>query len=119
MCSKIIITKKDKQSDWYKDNIEEPVRGIVKLLRDNGFNTQSSCGHSMTVQCEFLPDGPINRLHNLLFNNGFRNYMIITCVEVIDGHQYPWIRINFNQTIDQAMKIKRYVIPPRKVVTEK
>jgi len=43
--------------DWYKEYIEEDIRPLVKLLRENGFNTECSCGHDMYVQCLILPDG--------------------------------------------------------------
>ena len=33
--------------NWYDENIEEGIRYIVKLLRDNGFNTTCSCEHEM------------------------------------------------------------------------
>jgi len=72
---------------WY-DIIEEPVRDVVKLLRDNGFNTECSCGHKMYVQCQYIPEGEIQRLHKLLFNNGYRDYKIDIFVEVVDGHYH-------------------------------
>lgn len=37
--------------NWYEENIEESIIPLVKLLRDNGFNTECSCGHEMYVQC--------------------------------------------------------------------
>jgi len=30
--------------DWY-ENIEAPIRDIVKFLRNNGVNTECSCGY--------------------------------------------------------------------------
>jgi len=53
--------------DWYEENIEEPVRDVVKHLRDNGFNTECSCGHDMYVQLGWSLDGELMRLHSLLF----------------------------------------------------
>lgn len=53
--------------DWY-DIIEEPVRELVRMLRDNGINTTCSCGHTMEIQAELSPDGEIERLHRLLFD---------------------------------------------------
>lgn len=72
--------------DWYEEYIEEPIKPLVKLLRDNGFNTECSCGHEMYVQCQIIPDGEFKRLHDLLFNNGYRNYKIEIFLECIDGH---------------------------------
>jgi hypothetical protein len=53
-------------NNWYEDCIEEPIRDVVKLLRDNGFNTESSCGHEMYVQCKYYPDGEIQRLYVII-----------------------------------------------------
>lgn len=53
--------------DWY-DNIEEGVRDVVRALRDNGFNTESSCHHDMTVQMQYIPDEAVKRLHDLVWN---------------------------------------------------
>lgn len=64
--------------DWYDENIEEPIRDLVKLLRDNGFNTQCSCGHEMYVECQYPmgEGGEMFRLDQLLYNNGYENYEI-------------------------------------------
>jgi hypothetical protein len=78
---------------WYEEVIEEPVRDMVRLLRDNGFNTEDSCGHKMYVQCQYLADGEIKRLHDLLFNNGYRNYRIEAFLNVVNGHGYTSIEI--------------------------
>jgi len=83
-------------ANWYEEVIEEPIRDLVRLLRDNGFNTESSCGHKMEVQCDYLVDGEIQRLHNLLFNNGYRDYIIDLYVRVDDGHQYSHINIRLD-----------------------
>lgn len=82
---------------WCEEVIEEQIRKEVKLLRDNGFNTECSCGHEMYVQCQYLIDGDIQKLHNLLFNNGYRNYTISVEVKVLDGHSYPSLQVNFGR----------------------
>jgi hypothetical protein len=64
--------------DWYDEFIEEPIRDIVKLLRDNGFNTTSSCGHAMVVEMELYSDNSITRLFNLLQENDHNDFMIET-----------------------------------------
>jgi hypothetical protein len=78
------------EEDWYSENIEEPVRDIVELLRNNGFNTESSCGHNMEIQCSYFLDKEINRLHKLLYlylnDKGLPiTYDITISVNVIDG----------------------------------
>jgi hypothetical protein len=63
----VVHLEKYKDFDWYKC-IEEPVRELVLLLRNNGFNTECSCGHEMYVQCQYIPDGEIMNLHNLVYD---------------------------------------------------
>lgn len=60
---------------WY-ECIEEPVREIVKLLRNNGFNTFSSCGHARIVKMEWYKDHEVTRLWNLLFEHGYKWFTI-------------------------------------------
>ena len=77
---------------WYKENIEEPIRDIVKYLRDNGVNTECSCGHDMHIQCQLILDGEINRIHYLLYNYFYDkkkkiNYEIDIKLKVEGGHQ--------------------------------
>lgn len=60
---------------WY-ECIEEPVREIVKLLRNNGFNTFSSCGHARIVEMEWYKDHDVTRLRDLLFEHGYRHFVI-------------------------------------------
>jgi len=85
------------REDWYEEYIEEPIRNLVKLLRDHGFNTECSCGHEMYVQCQYTLEGEIKRLHDLLFNSGYRNYEISILIKVMDGHQYPSMEIRVKE----------------------
>lgn len=78
--------------DWYNKYIEEPVRDLVRLLRDNGFNTECSCGHEMYVQCQIIPDGELQRLHNLLYEH-YKSYKIKILLECIDGTWYSTVNI--------------------------
>jgi hypothetical protein len=59
-----------KKNDWY-EQIEAPIRPLVRLLRDNGFNTFCSCGHEKTVQIEWYLHEDIKRLYSLLWDNGY------------------------------------------------
>jgi len=83
--------------DWYEEFIEEPIRPLVRLLRDNGFNTECSCGHEMYAQIQYMMDGSIERLHRLLFDKGLRNYTISLEVKVIDGHSYNSIDVRVKE----------------------
>ncbi len=89
---------KEITSDWYKEYIEEHIRDTVRLLRNNGFNTECSCGHKMYVQCQYITDGEIMRLDQLLFNNGYRNYSIEISIKRIDGYTLgSFINISFKE----------------------
>jgi hypothetical protein len=58
-------------TNWYDEMIEEPIRGIVRELRDNGINTTNSCGHEMTVEGDIIADGVIDRIRIILLNYFF------------------------------------------------
>ena len=82
---------------WIDKYIEKPIQPLVELLRDNGFNTESSCGHEMYVQCSYIQDGEIKRLDDLLFNNGYENYSIEVNIKRLHGHAYVHIQINLGK----------------------
>jgi len=63
-------------TDWYEQMIEEPIKDLVFLLRNNGFNTTCSCGHDMTVEMEYYSGDDIERLHDLLIENGYTKFII-------------------------------------------
>lgn len=83
--------------DWYEECIEPEVRELVRLLRNNGFNTTCSCGHEMYVECSYVPDGDVKRLHDLLFNSGYRNYSIVVVVDVTDGWPHAFLEVRLHQ----------------------
>jgi len=67
-------------SDWYEEHIEEPIRPLVKLLRDNGFNTLGSCGHGMWVQFLYTPEwDSVHEISEFMLANGYDNFLI--CLE--------------------------------------
>ena len=79
--------------DWYDMHIEEPVRELTRVLRDNGVNTECSCGHDMYIQCQYIPDETVFEIHNLvwhyLHDKGVQiNFEIIVRHTVVDGHAY-------------------------------
>lgn len=71
------IIEEFKQLDWY-DKIEEPFKDLVKLLRNNGFNTFCSCGHRPNpyIQMEWYDDIEVSKLYTLLVENNFYNFQI-------------------------------------------
>ncbi len=99
METKPILTKE--VGTWYETHIEEPIREIVKVLRDNGINTECSCGHEPRyIQCQLIADGILQELDNLLFNYFSErrlpiNYVIEAWIERKNGMSYPGINIKF------------------------
>jgi len=85
--------------NWYEGYIEENIRNEVKLLRDNGFNTESSCHHGVCVQCQLIVEGELQRLHNLLFDNGYRNYTVEMTLSVVSGCSCSSMLIKFNDKL--------------------
>lgn len=55
-------------SDWY-DGIEPEIREYVRLLRNNGFNTISSCGHEMWIVIENNDGDTAERLDWFLYDH--------------------------------------------------
>jgi hypothetical protein len=62
--------------DWYTQNIEEGIREVVKLLRNNGINTTCSCHHSMTIWAEGYRPGDIEQIDSVLLQHGYSYYKI-------------------------------------------
>jgi hypothetical protein len=84
--------------DWYDENIEEGVRDVVRALRDNGFNTESSCHHDMSVQMQYIPDGGVKRLHDLMWCRLHEAGLPVTFEiqvshSVVDGRQFTFMTL--------------------------
>lgn len=77
------------ETEFYKD-IEPGVRDIVRLLRDNGINTTSSCEHERYIQFDLVGLAyEIETIHGLLYNAGLRGYSIETIFgQPPDGFPY-------------------------------
>lgn len=84
--------------NWYEKYIEVEIRPLVKLLRDNGINTECSCGHEMYVQCQYRNEGFLQEVDYILFNAGYRNYSIDANIVRKDGHIYHSINIHLKET---------------------
>jgi hypothetical protein len=70
---------KSRSGNYWYNHIEEPIRPLVQLLRNNGVNTRCSCGHEMYVECEYY-GGQLDEVYELLFNNGFCKFKVDACV---------------------------------------
>lgn len=81
--------------DWYS-GIEEPLRELVKLLRNNGVNTTSSCGHlpSPYIEIDWFDDRDVTKIYNLLVENEYGGFVITACWSHIDATRY--IRVVFH-----------------------
>ena len=63
-----------------KSYIEEPLKELITLLRKYGFNTTCSCGHypNPYIEMEQYEDRNITDLYNLLVENGYKEFQIIS-----------------------------------------
>lgn len=88
-------------TNWYDEKIEEPLRDIVRILRNNGINTECSCGHEKYIQCQYLLDGDVRTINSLLFNYFHKlgmnepDFTISVRHQVIKGHQYSSLEVKF------------------------
>ncbi len=64
---------------WYR-RIESGIRRHVRLLRNNGFNTTSSCEHRMEVTLN-LYAAHLDELDALLQKSGFKDYTLLFRLE--------------------------------------
>jgi hypothetical protein len=74
-----------KHKSWYEENIESGIRGAVKLLRDNGFNTTCSCEHDMVIIGTYGDPVDLDRLHALLLHEGYKDYTVTVQLSVMNG----------------------------------
>jgi len=92
--------------DWYKLKIEEPLRNLVKLLRNNGFNTTCSCGHypEPYVHINCCETYEIDKLYSLLTEHRYKNF-------VIKFYWYNYNRLNeFKKSIEIMFNVPRVLI---------
>jgi hypothetical protein len=84
--------------NWYERAIEAGIRDRVRLLRDNGFNTECSCEHDIYIQFQLqLPDD-VEQLDLLLFDSGERNYVIEAMLTRDQGHLRKTATVYFPDT---------------------
>ncbi len=88
----------------FYDDIEEPIRNLVKLLRENGFNTLCSCGHYPYpyIEMEWYHDDEITKLYELITINGYRNF-------IISGR---WHNCNLCDSNERILRIEFHVKIP-------
>jgi len=87
--------------DWYQENIEHPLQELVKILRNNGVNTESSCGHKMYIQCQFtIGYDNLMKIDRLIYDYMSDNDLEITYdltarMRRRRGNPSPYIMIDF------------------------
>ena len=99
------------QGDWYDQFIEDPLKDLVKVLRNNGINTECSCGHEMYIQCQHILDGELMDINKMLLcyldeNNLPQDYKIEITHEVMDGHQFT----NLDIKLPNKKKLKKAML---------
>jgi hypothetical protein len=71
------VAARQRAASWYQQ-IEPGIRRHVRLLRDNGFNTFSSCKHRMEVRLDMLSrEDDLARLDRVLAQSEFEDYAIL------------------------------------------
>ena len=66
---------------WY-DTIEKEIRPIVRLLRDNGYNTTGSCGHDRYVELDIYDFKQVELLWRLLYDKGYRDFIVEASITI-------------------------------------
>jgi hypothetical protein len=85
--------------NWYEQVIEEPIRNIVRILRNNGINTISSCGHRMWIECEvYDAEAELRKIYDALTEFGYYHYsaQVIDDISEMGRNRYIKIKINKN-----------------------
>lgn len=86
--SKVCIDERTVAPDGWYENIEEPLKEIVYILRNNGVNTTNSCGHNLEIECSYYVDGEIKQIYELIYNylaeNGYKVTFDIDVIVSVD-----------------------------------
>lgn len=104
--------------DWYELNIEEPIREIVRKLRNNGINTFCCCGHGMWIQCELYDQhDELNTIYNIFSEMKIYNYRAQIFDNIINGYRSTHVEISlpdingeyYSKTVDnESFTIKKF-----------
>ncbi len=85
-----------------KFKVEPPFIELVKLLRNNGFNTTCSCGHLPCpyIQMHWYDGEEIRKLYTLLVENNYRKFVLTAgWDEMINSRflevKFPYIKKQF------------------------
>ena len=92
-------------NDNWLETIEKPLRNLIQLLRDDGFNTFASCGHLPCpyVQMEWYEDDEVTKLYNLLVENDYHDFVIRAVWDACSPIQRSrWLELEFHVKMDLA-----------------
>jgi len=77
--------------------IDEGIRELIALLRDNGINTTCSCAHEKYIEFDSNYALDVEAIYQLLSNCGFRNFKIEYILGIAnEGFPYRRGHITFN-----------------------
>jgi len=63
--------------NWYLINIEEPIRDLVRRLRNEGVNTNCSCGHEMWIGFDSNdPSADLRNIKTVLLELKLHNWKV-------------------------------------------
>jgi len=98
--------------DWYEHHIEEPLRDLVKILRNYGINTECSCGHDMYIQCQHTIDAELKLIHDIVWtylstNKLPVNFEIEIKHKVVDGKSSTSLDLILPKDEDFKNKLKK------------
>ncbi len=95
------------KGDWYDQHIEDPLKGIVRYLRNNGINTICSCGHKMRIDCYSHLGHEVPELHKLVWAYLYEHpgelgydgvfFSISLNHNVMDGHAYTTMALHLGK----------------------
>jgi len=71
---------------------------VVRALRNNGINTECSCGHKYYIQCQSIdPTTELLNIRTILMCLNIKNYKLELIRTVIDDKHYDSITIYFEE----------------------
>ena len=77
--------------------VEIPLKDLVKLLRNKGFNTIGSCGHlpEPYINIDRFDEENLESLYNLLVENGYKNFQLRLIWMNTDNDNSKFLDITF------------------------
>lgn len=80
----------------FYNHIEKPIRPVVKLLRNSGFNTKASCGHEMWISIELDKTDDAYKIAECLRKAGYKNFLVEYEIVVMNTIQHN-LKVTFQK----------------------